>query len=205
VALALLALWEFSGLDLPLVRLFATAEGFALRDAFVTDELLHVGGRRIAAAVLSLQFIDAVWPRLAGPSRLVRARWLAVTIACIVLVPAMKRLTATSCPWDLLEFGGAVPYVPHWLLGVVDGGPGHCFPSGHAVSAFSFFSLYFLWRDHRPNLAYIALAAVLAMGVVFGAAQMLRGAHFASHTLWTGWLCWVLCAISAQSSLDAHP
>ena len=23
-----------------------------------------------------------------------------------------------------------------------------------------------------------------------GLAQQMRGAHFMSHTLWTGWLCW---------------
>lgn len=200
VALALIVLWELTGLDLALVRLFATADGFPLRDAFVTSELLHVGGRRLAAVALLLQVGDAVWPQLAGPARLERMKWLAVTVAGIVLIPALKRLTATSCPWDLLEFGGTVPYVPHWLLNVVDGGPGHCFPSGHAVSAFAFFPLYFLWRGQRPRLARAALAAVLVLGVVFGAAQLLRGAHFASHTLWTGWLCWTMCAVCVQSN-----
>lgn len=198
VALALIVLWEFSGLDLALVRAFATANGFPLRDAFVTSDLFHVGGRRLAAVALLLQLVDAVWPRLAGPSRSERVKWLVVTVACIVLVPALKRLSATSCPWDLMEFGGTVPYVAHWVLNAVDGGPGHCFPSGHAVSAFAFFPLYFLWREHRPRLAGLALAVVLSLGAAFGAAQMLRGAHFASHTLWSGWLCWTMCAVSVR-------
>jgi membrane-associated PAP2 superfamily phosphatase len=38
------------------------------------------------------------------------------------------------------------------------------------------------------------LAGVLVGGVVFGGAQMLRGAHYPSHTMWTGWICFVLCA-----------
>jgi membrane-associated PAP2 superfamily phosphatase len=200
VALILIGLWEFSGLDLALVRLFATADGFPLRDAFVTSELLHVGARRLAAVAFLLQLVDAIWPQVAGPSRLERAKWLAVTVGCIVLIPAIKRFSATSCPWDLLEFGGTVPYVAHWILTTVDGGPGHCFPSGHAVSGFAFFPLCFLWRQHRPGLARVALAAVVVLGTVFGAAQMIRGAHFASHTFWTAWLCWTICAISAHSN-----
>jgi membrane-associated PAP2 superfamily phosphatase len=33
------------------------------------------------------------------------------------------------------------------------------------------------------------------MGAVFGWAQMVRGAHFPSHTMWSAWVCWVLCAL----------
>ena len=29
---------------------------------------------------------------------------------------------------------------------------------------------------------------------VLGAAQTLRGAHYPSHTLYTAWICWSLCA-----------
>ena len=42
---------------------------------------------------------------------------------------------------ELAEFGGVAQHVSHWSLGVLDGGPGHCFPSGHASSAFAFFAL----------------------------------------------------------------
>jgi membrane-associated PAP2 superfamily phosphatase len=34
------------------------------------------------------------------------------------------------------------------------------------------------------------LAGAAATGLVLGVAQQMRGAHFMSHTLWTGWLCW---------------
>lgn len=206
-ALLLLALWEFTGLDLWLIRPFASADGFPMRDVFITSELLHTGGRRLAAVVAVAQLVDVVLPLVAGPARRTRLMWFGVTVACIVLVPALKHLSSTSCPWDLLEFGGSVPYVPHWLAGTVDGGPGHCFPSGHAVSAFAFLSIYFLWREHRPRFARWALALVLVAGVSFGAVQMLRGAHFASHSLWSGWLCWALCvsAAGATQTLSQRP
>src|SRR6218665_451834 len=41
-----------------------------------------------------------------------------------------------------------------------------------------------------PGVARWWLAGALLAGLVLGGAQQLRGAHFMSHTLWTGWLCW---------------
>jgi membrane-associated PAP2 superfamily phosphatase len=112
-------------------------------------------------------------------------------------VPALKRLSHTSCPWDLAVFGGSAPYVPHRTFALVDGGPGHCFPSGHAVAAFAFLPLYFQWRAHRPALARWILGSVLIAGALFGWAQLARGAHFPSHTLWSAWLCWVIGCVAA--------
>jgi membrane-associated PAP2 superfamily phosphatase len=89
-------------------------------------------------------------------------------------------------------------YVPHWRIGVVDGGPGHCFPSGHAVAAFAFLPGYFLLREQRPGWAHAWLAAVCVAGAAFGAAQVVRGAHYPSHTLWSAWLCWVVCVVVAH-------
>jgi membrane-associated PAP2 superfamily phosphatase len=35
------------------------------------------------------------------------------------------------------------------------------------------------------------LLGVLAFGSLFAWAQMARGAHYPSHSLWSAWLCWV--------------
>ena len=189
-ALVVVAAWDLGGLDFPLSRLFAGDGGFRWRDDFVASRVLHDGGRWLAWAVLGALACDAWRPLVHGPSRRLRAAWVAATLLLSAAVPGLKRLSDTSCPWDVAGLGGRFPYVPHWLAGVVDGGPGHCFPSGHAVSAFAFVGLYFLWRRHRPALARALLLAVLAAGVLFGAAQLVRGAHFLSHTLWSAWLCW---------------
>lgn len=198
ICLFLLTLWEFSGLDLPLVRLFGSADGFRWRDAWLSSTLAHAGGRTLGWLVLIWQLSDALWvkPRPMPPSKRERLFWLGVTVANIVLVPALKRVNLSSCPWELSEFGGGARYVPHWLLGVYDGGSGHCFPSGHAIAAFGFFGLYFLWRPYRPALAVVILGLVLAFGAVFGLAQMARGAHYLSHTLWSGLICWTLCVVA---------
>lgn len=82
----------------------------------------------------------------------------------------------------------------HWQWGLADGGPGHCFPAGHAVAAYAFLGMYFLWRGHDVSRARAWLLAVLAVGALFGFGQLVRGAHYPSHTLWSAWICWVICA-----------
>lgn len=197
--------WEISGFDLVVSGWFGGAGGFAWRDAWLTSTLLHDGGRIAAWALLAVMAADALRPLHPGPSRAERRRWLGVTVACLLLVPALKRASRSSCPWDLSPFGGLAAYVPHWRLGLVDGGPGHCFPSGHAVAAFAFFSGYFLWRSHRPVAARRWLVAVCLAGAVFGAVQVARGAHFVSHVLWSEWICWVVFALAARAwGLNSH-
>jgi membrane-associated PAP2 superfamily phosphatase len=199
VTLALLAAllwWEASGLDLVVAGWYGSEAGFALRHSWWTRDLLHSGGRWLAGVALAACALLA-WrgTRAQRPQRLA---WFGLVLASLLLVPSLKRFSSTSCPWDLADFGGSATYVPHWLVTVVDGGPGHCFPSGHAVAAFAFLPLYFQWRGTRPRLALSLLLAVLAFGALFGWAQLARGAHFPSHTLWSAWLCWVIGAAGAR-------
>ena len=204
LALAALLAWDASGWDLAVVRWIGSASGFAWRDSWWASRLLHDGGRWTAWVLLLalvLATLRAPRQRAAAPSRAERWHWIAVMLACVVAVPAMKRFSATSCPWDLAEFGGVAAYVSHWRFGLPDGGPGHCFPSGHAVAAFAFFGLHFMWREHDPHQARTWLALVVAAGLVFGGAQLLRGAHYPSHILWTGWLCWAIHVAAARLPL----
>jgi membrane-associated PAP2 superfamily phosphatase len=194
--LALLLGWEASGLDLVVAHWYGNEAGFALRHAWWTRDLLHDGGRWLSGAALAACVVLAWRGDRAGRAQ--RIAWFGVVLACLVAVPALKRLSGTSCPWDLDAFGGGTPYVPHWLLTLPDGGPGHCFPSGHAVAAFAYLPLYFQWRGRRPALARGMLAAVLGCGALFGWAQLARGAHFPSHTLWSAWLCWSFAALGAR-------
>lgn len=192
--------WDLSGADFALSAWAGGAQGFPLREHWITARLLHDGGRGaagVALAVLAMLALLPPRPAAAGPSRREKLGWLAVVIAAMVLAPLLKRGSHTSCPWDLAAFGGSVPYVGHWVLGVFDGGPGHCFPSGHAVAAWAFLGLGFQWRPWRPALARWLFAAVVLAGTVFALAQLARGAHFLSHSLWSAWLCLAL-AVAAE-------
>ncbi len=199
-----LVLWDISGADLVLTRWFGNAQGFAWREHLVPAGVVHEGGRILAWATLLGLLVcalrgpaDASLRMAHTPSRPERLYGWVVTLVCLLLVPAIKRSSATSCPWDLAEFGGTAHAVSHWLWGVADGGPGHCFPSGHAVAAFAFLSQYFLWRPHRPQRARAWLWGVLAVGAVFGLAQLARGAHHASHSAWSAWVCWAVCVLAS--------
>lgn len=190
--LLLLLGWDWAGADLVVARWFGSPTGFALRTAWWTSGLLHDGGRWLAWAAL-LVLVVGIWrplPVFARLTRRERVGWVWVTLLAVLLVPAIKRVSLTSCPWDLAEFGGAAQYVSHWRWGVGDGGAGHCFPSGHAAGAFAFLSGYFVLRTDHPRLARRWLCGVLLAGALFGVAQLVRGAHFPSHTFWTAWFCW---------------
>ena len=211
--LLVLVLWDFSGADRVVTGWFGNAQGFAWRNHFLTATVVHEGGRVLAwATLLSLLVCVVSQPVPVGvglastPQRTERLFWFVVTLACLLLVPAIKRFSATSCPWDMVEFGGSARAVSHWLWGVTDGGPGHCFPSGHAVGAFAFFSQYFLWRPHRAGRARAWLTLVLVAGCVFALGQLARGAHPVSHSAWSAWLCWTTCALaSAWRSRRSRP
>ncbi len=199
VALLLLVLWDASALDMALIRPWASADGFVLRDHALLKGVAHDGGRLLGFVTLGLLALNvlrplpaAVFGELPRPERL---RWLLMTLACLLAVPALKQASPTSCPWDLWAFGGLADHFSHWRIFTSDHGPGRCFPSGHAVAAFAFVSGWFVLRDSASRAARGWLLAVLLLGSLFGAAQMLRGAHFASHTLWSAWLCAALCTL----------
>lgn len=206
VTLLLVLAWDASGLDLSVTRALATAHGFPWRDTWLTYSLLHEGGRLLAAGTVLALLLQALWPRRpwwpGGSGRCQRWTALGGVLLNLAVIPALKRSAATSCPWDLAEFGGNAHYVPHWDWGVPDLGPGHCFPSGHAVAGFAFIALYFAWRDTHPARARRWLGFSLMTGLVFGLSQVLRGAHYMSHVAWSGWLCWSLAAL--MSALARH-
>jgi membrane-associated PAP2 superfamily phosphatase len=198
LGLACILLWDLAGWDMAVMRWFGNAQGFALREAWWFRAVLHDGGRVLSFALMGLMLVDAFYPLRAGPSRQQRGYWIGVTLLCVLLVQVMKRTSTTSCPWDLVEFGGVARYVTHWQFGGLDGGGGHCFPAGHASAAFVFLSLYFLWREQDAKVARGLLAGVLLAGLAFSVTQLVRGAHYPSHMLWSAWLCWTVCALSAH-------
>ena len=185
--------WDAAGLDLPLARLMGSRHGFSLREHWIAAGVLH-DGARLAAWLLGLWLLAGLrWPtgllRQVAPAA--RLQWLAATAVSLLLISGLKLASQTSCPWDLSEFGGAGSYLSHWAWGRSDGGPGHCFPAGHASAGFAFLGGYFALRRAGSRWALVSLATAIAAGLILGLAQQLRGAHFMSHTLWTAWLCWI--------------
>jgi membrane-associated PAP2 superfamily phosphatase len=183
LGLLLVLAWDASGLDLALARCFGGPAGFPAREAFWSRDLLHAGLRHLWIATWLVLAVDA-WrrqPTRSGPTRRERRLALSAGLLVLVLVPALKTLSHSSCPWSLLEFGGSSPWVSHWDWTLRDGGPGHCFPSGHTAGAIAFSPFAWIWGPRGWGL--LAASAGLA-----SVAQLARGAHFLSHTLWAAWM-----------------
>ena len=187
-------LWDLSGLDRTVVRAIGSPQGFALQHAWLLEAVLHNGLRQAMVGAFLLLCGWALWPRSALPrrERLTVALLVGLSLLAVNLV---KNLSLTSCPWDTQDFGGPARWVSHWAWGQVDGGPGRCFPGGHASSGFAFLALCLPWlapppgRPRRRAVGLRWLAAALAVGLLAGTVQTLRGAHYPSHTLWTLLIC----------------
>ena len=205
-SLIFLLAWDATGLDLALARLMAPSGGFAIRDNWFLTTVLHQGGRQLAW-LLGLGMLVALrWPVgwLRQLPLTARMQLLTTSVLALLLINALKYTSHTSCPWDLSEFGGMGDHVSHWAWGRPDGGPGHCFPAGHASAGFAFVAGYFVLRPFSPRQAAQWLVVALLAGLALGLGQQLRGAHFMSHTLWTGWLCWT-CALVVDTLARARP
>jgi membrane-associated PAP2 superfamily phosphatase len=195
VSLLCLLAWDATGLDRSLAHLFGDSEGFPWRSNWFLVQVMHEGARRLGWVVVMVLVVAVWWPFgvLRSTTKLERVELALSTMCALAVVTVLKYGSKTSCPWDLAEFGGVARYASHWALGVHDGGAGKCFPGGHASAGFAFVSGYFVLRTSQPRAARYWLACALGAGLVLGFTQQMRGAHFQSHTLWTGWLCWT-CA-----------
>jgi membrane-associated PAP2 superfamily phosphatase len=186
-------LWDGLAWDLSISRLFGTSQGFALAQHPIWGTGLYRLQRLLAWTSLLLVIWMCFRPAGAFTAmpRSERFFMLTTVLMALTTIQVLKRNSLTSCPWSLQEFGGGAQYVSHWMLGAGDGDgdSGHCFPAGHSSGALCFLavSVFMLW--HNKRWAYALLAVVLLAGGIWGGTQLIRGAHYVSHTLWTATIC----------------
>lgn len=156
--------------------------GFPLKDAWLLSAAGHTGLKWLMVAFWACCLaLGGAWRR--------GAIYMAVIALAVLL---LKRYSPYSCPWDLVEYGGSKPDA------------GGCLPAAHPLSGFALFGLWAALRLQRPRAARAALAAAWLIGLLAGAVQLARGAHFASHVLWTAWVAWaVTLALAATARLRA--
>ena len=202
-ALIALLIWDASGLDFWISSKIAALNpslvpGFSLRHAWLTEEFLHRGGKFFYGIVFVWLAYNYFRPLTSAVviDRRSQRWWFMTMLLCIAAISVLKYLSKSSCPWDLAVFGGTGTQLSHWNFVLADGGPGRCFPSGHVSGAFALLGLSYAIRPISAKIANWALIAVLALGAILGAGQVLRGAHFVSHVLYSAWLCWLICFVS---------
>lgn len=195
-----IALFEFTEIDLGLQDYFydAGARRWVVDAANPLGRLIFYNGPKaviilIAVAVLVLAFGPARWRDRLRFAR--RDLWVgALTLITVpVLAGIGKNTTNTFCPSEIRRYGGDVPYVKLCEPYAADDRPdrkGHCFPAGHASGGFALLGLLWLRRTRAWKLGGLALG--LGTGWWMGGYQMLKGAHYLSHSVVTMLLAWIV-------------
>lgn len=206
VAFVVLAIvFESTRVDLWLADLVYRWEGGAWtlrRDALVSDVLHKEANSLISAFYAVLVIVCVTSLRVARLSTYRRGLVYLVTAIAIstLSVALLKDVTHVNCPWSIDRYGGDVPYLTTWHEILAHGPAVRCFPSGHASSGFALLAFYFFCRRYAPAWRWYAFGLAIAIGVTFGVAQQLRGAHYVSHDVWALAICWFV-AVAATPIL----
>jgi len=198
-----LALFEFTNVDLALQdhfydfaqhRWIVDGNEPVGRAAFYN--LPKIGVIVTGVALLVLAAGPARWRERLRLDR--RGLWIAV--ATLATVPALaglgKNFTNVFCPSEVRRYGGDVPYVKLCSPYPADDHPaqkGHCFPAGHASGGFALLAL--AWLRPSRRMRFVGLALGLGVGWYMGTYQMLKGAHYLSHTVTTMLLAWIVALL----------
>ncbi len=196
--------FEFTDLDLAVQdRLFdfQANQWRVDRDDPLLRTLFYTGPKvlliLVGVGVIALVVGPAGWRERCGLSYPTGRRHLLVLLATLATGPALvgfgKNVTNVFCPSEIRRYGGDVPYVT--LCGAYPEGDrperkGHCFPAGHASGGFALVALAGLAQTRRGRR--LGMAAGMVAGGIMGTYQMLKGAHYLSHTVFTclfiGWI-----------------
>ncbi|PLX18503.1 MAG: phosphoesterase [Candidatus Muiribacterium halophilum] len=119
---------------------------------------------------------------------------------CMAIIPSfisfLKHTTNVYPPWDLKIYNGTAPYVKlieKYPKDFLQKDKPQGYPAGHASGGFSLLCFYFVLKKRwKKNLSLIIwMLAGWSMGIY----QMLRGAHFLSHTIVTNILSIIITLI----------
>ncbi|HWU99300.1 MAG TPA: phosphatase PAP2 family protein [Oxalicibacterium sp.] len=119
--------------------------------------------------------------------------FIAMGGAVSLVIQMLKGSSMHACPYDLAMYGGKSVWFPLFDTVKMAVRQGRCWPGGHASAGFVLIAGYFALRERAPRWARGILIGSLVLGTVMSAVQVVRGAHFVSHNLWSLWISWAVC------------
>ncbi len=177
-----------SGLDEFIASFFYHSQnGWIFRNNFFFEKIIHKGG-----VIFIMVFYFALLGYLIylfkekkkKESQLQIFFILITSILTLLSVNLFKHLTTLPCPWHMLKFGSDRASQGIFTLFSSHYPRSLCFPAGHSSSVFPLVSWYFSRKLlHQEKWGH--LIPGLFLGVIYGGAQEMRGAHFLSHDLTT--------------------
>ena len=185
-------------LDLFVERLLfdAARSTFPLASQWLLKDVLHDAARTVSvlAAIALVALAIRSWTAARTSTlRAIRHELAFAATAVLVsacAVAALKHFSTHPCPWDLALFGGNAPYHPNFGTSPRPPGVAGCLPAAHPVAGYAWLGVGLaLYPCARAAAARWSLGA-LVLGTLFGAVQVMRGAHFVSHVLWSAWVVW---------------
>lgn len=180
----------YGEVDLNLIQPWMSPHGeFFLKNNWYLDSLNHQYAKQLLIIVY-ISFLG-LWIATFKSKKLrpMRATYLYLFLMVILstcVIGILKSQSDHACPWDMVVPIGQ-SYT--WNFNQI---AGHCFPGGHASTGFALMVGYFVYQAKNHPRAIFYLIAAIILGFGMGWAQMMRGAHFLSHNLWTGWIIWLI-------------
>lgn len=198
--LLMLLIYPHTHLDTRITDLFYDTQlhRFTMKNDYFLTVWMHVRLKWLMVAVALTSLVAALLSYRF--SRLQVYRWsMWWTFAGMVIsssaVSLFKHYSMHGCPWDVTLYGGSLPLLNLFAslpAGVEAGG---CFPAGHPSGGFALMAFYFAFMHTKSRFSVLMLWIGMFMGLLMGFVQIMRGAHFLSHVLWSGWLVWVVLMV----------
>lgn len=199
------AVFEATSLDLIVQdRIYDAAHGWRVDGNAALPKLIFYDLPRPILGVIGAFLL---LPLAVSPLRTARfpvsRREAAFLLLCLSLVPftigTLKHATGVFGPNKLARYSGEQPYRSLFQsIPYVSGRPrGHGYPAGHCSGGFALMGLYFVGK--RRATRRLGLCVGLAAGWMVGTYQILKGAHFLSHTITTMILAWLIVQLLARA------
>jgi membrane-associated PAP2 superfamily phosphatase len=205
VLLLTVALFETTGWDLALQdRLYDAVHGWYVdRDAHGPRLIFYDVPKLAVELLAAFLLVCAVVPTPRSPRWPLSRREAAFLLVCLAVIPlavgVLKKTTGVFGPWKIARYGGTYPY--RSLLESIPYVPGQergrGFPAGHCSGGFALMGLYFVGSHRTTRVLGVILG--LAAGWSVGVYQILKGAHYLSHTVVTMILAWLIVQLLSRA------